>query len=102
MTDGALPDVSFHDAEVLTIRADRVGPTVDVEVEAFANTPRATHYLLRFGEVTDLELGGLNEQNVLFDLTAVAGPNGWEVRLQPSYGLGGSFTCQTIDYDPAP
>ena len=102
VTDGALPDVSFHDAEVLAIRVDRVGPTVEVEVEALPNTPRAARYILRFGEVSDLELGGVNEQNVLFDLTAAADPHGWDVRLEPSYGLGAAFTCRTIEYDADP
>jgi hypothetical protein len=91
--------VSFHDAEVHAIRVDRAGPTLELDVEAFAQTPRALRYHLRFLGVTDLELEDVNEQNVLFDLTAAAAPDGWHVRLVSTYGLDGSFTCRSIEFD---
>jgi hypothetical protein len=96
VTVGGLPDVSFHDAEVLAVRVDRDLPSVELDVEVFPRTDRARTYRLRFDEVSNLELGGVNEQNALFDLTAVRGPDNWAVRVEPSYGLGGSFNCRHI------
>jgi hypothetical protein len=94
---GGLPDVSFHDAEVLAVRLNRDGPTVELDVEVFAQLPEARIERLRFSEVTELEIGGLNEQNVLFDLKADPSADGvWDVTLQSTYGLGGSFRCASI------
>jgi hypothetical protein len=43
-----LPDVPFHDAEVLAIRLDREGPTLELDVEVFAQLPEAQLVRLRF------------------------------------------------------
>jgi hypothetical protein len=91
-----LPSVSFHDSEVLCLRIDRRGPTLELDIEAFAQTDRAARYRLRFVGVDDLELGDVNEQNVLFDLTAEESPQGWEVRLNPSYGVYATFKCRDV------
>jgi hypothetical protein len=49
---------------------------------------------LRFEGVTQVELSGLNEQNVLFDVKFTeAGDGLWDVDLQSSYGLGGQLRC---------
>jgi hypothetical protein len=40
----------------------------------------------------------MNEQNVLFDLTAVEAPEGWQVTMAPSYGLGGTFACSSVEW----
>jgi Immunity protein 50 len=96
MTDG-LPDVSFHDAEVLAVRLDRDGPTLDLKVEVAAQLPNARVVQLRFREVSNLEIRGLNEQNVLFDLRVERGTDDrYDVELQSSYGLSGSFGCTSI------
>jgi Immunity protein 50 len=96
MSDG-LPDVSFHDAEVLAVRIDRNGPTLDLDVEVFAQLPEARLVRLRFSDVSEVEIGGFNEQNVLFDLRAERGEGDlYDVRLESSYGLGGSFRCAAI------
>jgi hypothetical protein len=98
---GALPDVPFHDAEVLAMRFDRAGPTLEVDVEVFAQLPEARIERIRFTNVSDVELGGLNEQNVLFDLKADSAADGrWDVTLQSTYGLGGSFRCAAIESLP--
>jgi hypothetical protein len=93
-----LPNLPFHDAEVLAVRLDRDGPTLDLDVEVFAQLPNAQTARLRFNEVSDVEIGGLNEQNVLFDLKADRAADGlWDVTLQSTYGLGGSFRCVSIE-----
>ena len=55
-----LPDVPFHDAEVLAIRLDREGPTLELDVDVFAQMPEAQLVRLRFTNVSDLEIGGFN------------------------------------------
>jgi hypothetical protein len=90
--------VSFHDCEVHALRLDRSGPTLELDVEVFARTAEATKWRLRFGDVSEVELAGVNEQNVVFDLIAEASDDGlWRVVVQSSYGLGGTFTCRTIE-----
>jgi hypothetical protein len=92
-----LPDVPFHDAEVLAIRLDREGPTLELDVEVFAQLPEAQLVRLRFTDVSDLEIGGFNGQNVLFDLRVEPGADDlFDVTLESSYGLGGSFRCAGV------
>jgi hypothetical protein len=96
MTHG-LPDISFHDAEIRVVRLDREGPTLDTAVGVVAQVPDAHVVQLRFREVEELEIRGLNSQNVLFDLRAEQGSNGgFDVVLESSYGLSGSFRCASI------
>jgi hypothetical protein len=93
------PDLPFHDAEVLRVSLDRNGPTLDLEIEVFAQMPQARIERVRFTEVADVEIGGFNEQNVLFDIKAERDADGlWAVQLQSSYGLGGDFRCRAIQH----
>ena len=53
---------------------------------------------LRFSDVSEVELGDFNHQNVLFDLLAEPRPdNRLGIALQSSYGLGGSFECSGVE-----
>jgi hypothetical protein len=48
--------------------------------------------------VSDLDVGGVNQQNVLFDLKVVeAADEILEVTLESSYGLGGTFRCTSVE-----
>lgn len=63
----------------------------------FSQLPEAWVERLRFIDVSDVEIGGFNEQNVLFDVKAERGSDGlWSVNLESSYGLGGQFRCRAI------
>jgi hypothetical protein len=91
----SLPNVSFHDAEVRALRLDRDGPTLHLDLSIVF--PEQRMLSLRFEKVTDVELADFNEQNVLFDIPAVAGDDGLlEVELQSSYGLSGRLRCASI------
>jgi len=92
-----LPGVSFHDAEVLRVELLRVGPTIEFDMRLDRGAEPPVTYRLRFTEVSDVELAGLNEQNVLFDLTSRSIERGWRIDLKPTYGLGGSFVCGGIE-----
>jgi hypothetical protein len=111
---GAWP--SFHDAEVHRVVLDRTRrlmsgschPSVELLIHAWSMTSEITsagHYKLEhqslvhflFEQVTDLQLDGLNHQNVLFGLNFSL-PIGKEpdasllgVELEYCYGLSGGF-----------
>jgi hypothetical protein len=94
----SLPDLPYHDAEILHVSLDREGPTVDIDLELFAQLPEARVVRLRFIEVSEVELGDFNGQNVLFDLLAEPRPGDrLGIALQSSYGLGGSFECSGVE-----
>ncbi|MFL5955028.1 MAG: hypothetical protein ACJ76I_13440, partial [Gaiellaceae bacterium] len=65
-----LPDLPYHDAEILRVYLDREGPTVDIDLELIAQLPEARVVRLRFSDISEVELGDFNGQNVLFDLLA--------------------------------
>jgi hypothetical protein len=93
------PDLPFHDAEVVRLLLDRDGPTLELDIEVFAQLPKARIERLRFLDVDEVEIGGFNEQNVLFDVKAERGSDGlWNVKLQSSYGLNGEFRCRTVQH----
>jgi hypothetical protein len=95
-----LSDVSFHDAEVLALWLNRAGPTLEIDVAVVF--PERRTLRVRFDHVTDVELDGFNEQNVLFDLKVVASDDGLlDVEFQSSYGVGGSLRCASIAAIPA-
>jgi hypothetical protein len=96
-----LPGISFHDAEVLALRLDRQGPTMELDIEVDAQTPDAQTVRLRFSGVSDLELGEFNHQNVLFDLEIIRSHDGtMEVRLDPSHGVHARFRCTEVEATP--
>jgi hypothetical protein len=96
----SLPDLPYHDAEILRVLLDRGGPTLELDLELFAQLPEARGVRLRFTDVTELELGDFNAQNVLFDLLAEPRPgHRLGIELQSSYGLGGSFECSGVTLD---
>lgn len=76
---------SFHDAEVVWLRLDREGQTLG----------------LLFRQVEGLDLGGFNEQNVLFELTITeaSGDSGqpqFDVVFWPCYGVSAAFSCRSV------
>ena len=106
---------SFHDAEVLRVILDRTGsvPTLEVQIHVFEMTSeldRAGHYLnrndtlvtLRFLNVVLEELGGFNEQNVLFEMSIASTPDTpverrLRVEMSSSYGFGATFDCEQAE-----
>ncbi len=94
MIDG-LPEVSFHDAEVVSLLLDRAGPTLELRVAVVFPEQRTVR--LRFGSITEVELDGFNEQNVLFDLKVTRTDDGlFDVELDSTHGVGGSFRCESV------
>lgn len=100
MVEGLPPD-SLHDAEVKRLVIDHRGPTVELFIEADAQTPAARDFTVRFTGVTALELDDIEKQNVLFDLEAEQTEDGdRRVTLTPSVGIGGELRCRTVEHEP--
>lgn len=112
---------SFHDAEVLWMRLDRLqtpysfyGSTLETVVHVFEMTSEVDqtgHYVLRhhvlahlrFNEVIELKLEGFNGQNALFGLgikdirERQMERIRWEVSFDSSWGVDASFQCYSIE-----
>jgi hypothetical protein len=109
---------SFHDAEVVRIALGRTAdsaasPVCEIDIhlsEATSELDERGHYVrrhhtlvtLRLEGVGESELGGFNNQNVLFDLTieAIDRIQGdtlkYELTLEPSYGLSARIACASL------
>lgn len=98
MTDD-LRGVSFHDAEVIALRLDRAGPRLELDVAVVFPQRRMLRVVCE--GVSEVELDGFNEQNVLFDLAIVLAAEGlMDVELQSTYGIGGRVRCASVTVVP--
>jgi hypothetical protein len=105
---------SFHDAEVVNLAFDRVGPTITADIHVFEMTSEISqtgHYICRkhcvaklcFLQVDEINLEGFNHQNALMGLIISDGPcrqmdrTKFEVELDGAYGVGLSFVCSGIE-----
>jgi hypothetical protein len=103
---------SFHDAEVHRAILDRggsgEGPSVTLVVhafdtdntvddEGFYRVKTSVLITLRFGDVTESDLGDLGSQNVLSSMDLELETDGLiRVTLGPCYGLSGSLVCRDM------
>jgi len=112
---------SFHDAEVLWLRLDRrahgdrcQGPTLEALVHAFEMTSEVgadgyyvlRHHVLvhlRFLDLVELRLDGLNHQNTLMGLTLADLRDRqmervrWAVHFDSAFGVDASFQCYAVE-----
>ena len=97
---------SFHDAEVVSLHLNRVGPS-SLVVHTWEMTSQvddhnyfilAKHVVVEFVliEVSELELGGFSSQNVVFALDIKKLDEGFRLRLAPCYGLAGTIEAKTV------
>ena len=110
--DGHAP--RFHDAEVLSIAFDRVGPSCILRVHGFEMTSAVNadgFYILKshalvtfqFEGVTAMQLDDFNHQNALMGLSIVRASNeGFRIELDPAYGLSGSIECRSLSIGVEP
>ena len=101
----------FHDAEILTLVLDRVGPTLSILIligkplnaEHQDRTWTFFEIGMRFHDVDSLELSEFNHQNVISYLalsstieerpSKLATEERVKVEIDSVWGLRGSFTC---------
>lgn len=109
---------SFHDSEVLSLHLDREGenaPALTMKVRWFEGSRDSGRVArknraiatFKFKSVAGLEIDGFNNQNAVLDLAIepvapgdddVTWPGtAYRVTIGPSHGLGGSFTCRSIE-----
>ena len=109
---------SFHDAEVVGFALERsepfeAGPRIVADVHAFEMTDQIAEdgtYVLKnhtlisfhFAGVDQVQLGGFNNQNVLWDLTVTdisdrqLSTLKYEVSFASSFGMGAHFLCRKV------
>jgi hypothetical protein len=103
--DGRLP--SFHDAEILGLELDREGASCRMRIHTWEITrdlDEAGYYRLikdvvvsfELAGVTQLHLEGFNHQNVVFGLYVERSDDGFQIELEPCFGLSGTITAQTV------
>ncbi len=110
---------TFHDAEVLSITLDRErGITVAVHVfrmtsevddkgryvlDKHAVTRSSmTGFPLDESGIVPIELQGFNQQNVLNSLRVEKRDYGWELILDPCFGVNGSIACKSLSVSIEP
>jgi hypothetical protein len=102
---GRLP--SFHDAEILSLELDRKGATCRIRVHTWEMTrevDEAGYYKnvkdvmvsFELSGVTELSLEGFNHQNVVFGLYVERSDDGFQMELEPCYGLSGTITAKAV------
>ncbi len=97
---------SFHDAEVLDFKLRRTGSSaVRVHTWEITNQVNGKGYFIRtkhvivsfvFDGVTDLHLEGFNGQNVIGGLHLRQTDAGYELRLEPCFGVEGTVAASHV------
>ena len=101
---------SFHDAEILSIRLDRRGPSLEAVIYVHSIGPlnADTGYFellhksivtMKFDRIILHEVGDFNHQNVIFGLHiehVTAGSRKFDVRAEPCYGGDFHLECDAI------
>jgi hypothetical protein len=97
---------SFHDAEVVSLHLNRAGPsslvvhtwqgTKEIDDRGYYISTR--HVVVEFVlfEVSELDLNGFSNQNVLSHLEVEKTDAGFRLRLDQCYGLSGTIEAKTV------
>jgi Immunity protein 50 len=103
---------SFHDAEVLGIELNRKGASclrihtweMTKEIDAKGYYVNRKHVVVSFflENLKDVELAGFSSQNVVFGLTLTRVVGGFQLSLDPSYGVAGTLTAEKIRIEIQP
>lgn len=111
---------SFHDAEIVGFELRRNDPlgqgesalSLNVRVREFETRDVGTakyhvaetrgcviHFL--FADAREIQITGVNDQNVIGDIAIVASSNdgvgGFDVEIEPIHGFGGSWRCSRVE-----
>ena len=103
---------SFHDGEVLDLKLDRTGcstlrvhtwkMTDQVNSQGFYICTKHVIVSFVFAGVTDLHLNGFSGQNVISALHLCQTGEGYELTLEPCYGLEGTITANHVRVELEP
>jgi immunity protein 50 of polymorphic toxin system len=97
---------TFHDAEILSLHLNRHG-TSSLLIHTWEMTKKVDergfyvlekHIVVEFvlDDISELELGGFSHQNVISGLELVKKGAGFELALDPCYGLAGTIEAQKV------
>jgi len=97
---------SFHDAEIVSLNLSRASP-LSLVIHTWETTDKldegnyyilTKHVVVEFvlTDVSELELSGFSNQNVVFGLAIEKTDAGFRLRLDPCYGLAGTIEAKTI------
>ena len=103
---------SFHDAEVVSIELNREGSS-QLRVHYFSTTSRTNksgyyitekHAIISFilEDITQLELAGFNQQNVLSSISVTPIETKYEIVLGDCYGVSGRIMAGKLSFDLQP
>jgi Immunity protein 50 len=103
---------SFHDAEILDVKLDRSDQST-VRIHTFEITDRVSkqgsyictkHVIVNFvlNGITNLHLDCFNSQNVISGLDLRQTDEGYELTLEPCYGLEGTITANVVHLELQP
>lgn len=103
---------TFHDAEVLSVALERKGLSrlrvhtwhTTSQVDARGYYTRTKHIVVCFvlEKVTDCDFRDFNHQNTLNSLRLERETKGFQVILDPCYGLNGSITAEGLSIELEP
>jgi hypothetical protein len=97
---------SFHDAEIVGVELNRMARS-RIKVHTFATTDEVNsrgyyvtvkHALVSFllENISDLNLAGFNDQNVISGLNVQKTEDGYELFLDGCYGIAGRVKCAQL------
>jgi hypothetical protein len=97
---------SFHDAEIVRFHLNRKGSSSLVihtwemtkELDEKGYYVQTKHVTVEFtlGGISELDLKGFSQQNVIFGLDIEKTDTGFRIILDPSYGLAGTIGAARI------
>lgn len=100
---------SFHDSEIIAVTLQRTKASLTLEIDLlfFAKdlnqsitscSQTHTIVLIKFEEISELELYDFNHQNAIFGLYFDRQEdNLWNVTIAPAHGISSKFICKDIE-----
>lgn len=103
---------SFHDAEIVSLTLNRTGVSTlqvhtwrlrgEVDERGFYVQEKHVLVTFRIEEILALTLSDFNRQNVIFGLDLGKTEYGFEITLDPCYGLSGTIGARrlSVSFEP--
>jgi hypothetical protein len=92
---------SFHDAAVISVLIERVGPTVTIHFRLNDMGPSGNDVeadaILRWREVSDLHLQGIDDSNWIWDMRFEASEEGLSTELKRMDGISGTILAESVE-----
>ena len=101
--------LSFHDAEIVNLSLDRSASSIltiycfrmtdEVDTRGYFIPDKHALVTFQMDDIIDLKLDGFSVQNVIFGLTISKRPDsdpGYDIDLEPCFGLSGRLSCRSL------